>query len=134
MRSAITTILVLVLIFLFGWTVYKFVAKRAEEIRNAPDTAPTLVAASLTPVPATKPTATPAPTVSATSVPAGSKAVPATSAPKQTVAAGGLPKTGPEDLGLLAGFIAGGTGIFAAVRARRAKRLVAESYRSQSVI
>lgn len=133
MRSTITTILVLVLIVLFGWTVYKFVAKRADEIRNAPDTAPALVSGTVTPVPASKPTATPAAPAIATTVPAAT-ATPKTGSKTTVVSKNGLPKTGPEDLGLVAGMLAGGAGLFAAIRNSRSKRALAKSYRSQVVL
>lgn len=96
MRNAIILLILAVVFFAAGWTIYRFVAKRAQEVQVALDGAPSLQQApTATPTAVVvKLTPTPAPTPSLTSNPTATPKSPVVSTEK-------LPTTGPASEALL---------------------------------
>ena len=137
MRNAIILIILALVFFAAGWTIYRFVTKRAEEVKVTVNNAPALQQApTATPKPTPVPTATPTPlsTAVATSTPKATtpKVAGGTAAGAQTKQASGkLPKTGPGELSLA---FATGMGVLGMAGMRRAylKRGLAAAYRNQS--
>ncbi len=138
MRNAIILIVLALVFFAAGWTIYRFVTKRSEEIKVTVNNAPALqqapTATPNTTNPAVKSTPTPLPTAVATATPkATTPKVGGTTVAKATAtpAAGGkLPTTGPGEVSLV---VVSAMGLVGAMAGRRVqlKRGIAAAYRSQ---
>ncbi|CAN5187040.1 hypothetical protein BH11PAT4_BH11PAT4_5220 [soil metagenome] len=132
MRNALILIILALVFFAAGWTIYRFVAKRAEDVRVAVENAPALQQASPTPAPVvTK--ATPAPGSTPVATPTPQVVTPVTTPAPVTTGTKGLPTTGP---GEVAAALAVGTGCLAYIGAmrRNLRANVKAAYRSKSTL
>ena len=140
MRNLFLTILAIIILGAFGWTVYHFIAKRADQINSdnnvavvTQETAPVVIG-TLQPISqATAPAVIPGATPMVTAVAASTKTTTGKSATSGKTVTGTVPKTGPADWLLLAlGFVALLAG--APVLHFRAKRRLNQAYRNQVIL
>jgi hypothetical protein len=123
MRNAVILIILAVVFFAAGWTIYRFVAKRADQVRQTTSNAPSLQQA---------PTTTASPVVVKSSTPSPKVT---SETPKTTVATvttntskSNLPTTGPGSELLLAGLGLAGAGSLV-VRQVSLKRALRQAYK-----
>lgn len=123
MRNAVILIILAVVFFAAGWTIYRFVAKRADQVRQTTSNAPSLQQV---------PTSTPGPVVVNSSTPSPLVKLEVPKAAVATVATGtaksNLPTTGPGSEVLLVGLGLVGVGSLVA-RQASLKRVLKKAYK-----